>query len=356
VKNYPRTVMIGQYETFSVCLPNLPNRLLTYTIAYPDGTTQEAKVLSDRTGYSKERFLINFQPQGSRDSVSTGVSYQDTVQIATRFAIQNQNNTIETSTPVKSDIVTPPATFTPAPIATKRPTIARPQPAHTPTVVSVATTTGCVQSGPVRGDTTTCDVVGSQTRTAVPLAVPPTNVPVATALDTATEVPTGFPTAVPPTDTPIAADTATDIPTYIPTVPPTATAIVFDDGGDACVNARTAANTVVRFYMAIDQRQYASAYGCLSSAWQAGTSLDKWVAGYDTTVASPLVVADQLDPTTVSAVLDALDQKNGELIATTFAFRWQLDDNGLLTHATDTHHSSRPVDSAPTTYPMNVIA
>jgi hypothetical protein len=91
VENYPRTVLIGQYETFSVCLHGLKNQVLTYTLSYPDGTTQEVKVLSDKTGYSKERFLIKYKPQGLRDSVGIGVSYQDKVQIATRFAVQNPN-------------------------------------------------------------------------------------------------------------------------------------------------------------------------------------------------------------------------------------------------------------------------
>jgi hypothetical protein len=89
VENYPRTVLIGQYETFSVCLKGLKNQILTYTLSYPDGTTQETKVLSDKTGYSKERFLIKYKPQGHRDSVGIGVSYQNKVQITTRFAVQN---------------------------------------------------------------------------------------------------------------------------------------------------------------------------------------------------------------------------------------------------------------------------
>jgi hypothetical protein len=89
VQNYPRTVLIGHYETFSVCLKDLPNVILTYTLSFPDGTTPSIKVLSDKTGFSKQRFLIKYTPQGRRDSVGIGVSYLGKTQINTRFAVQN---------------------------------------------------------------------------------------------------------------------------------------------------------------------------------------------------------------------------------------------------------------------------
>lgn len=89
VQNFPRTVLINHYETFSVCLKDLPNVILTYTLSFPDGTTPSIKVLSDKTGFSKQRFLIKYKPQGKRDSVGIGVSYLGKTQINTRFAVQN---------------------------------------------------------------------------------------------------------------------------------------------------------------------------------------------------------------------------------------------------------------------------
>src|ERR1035437_2738889 len=37
VQNFPRTVLAGHTETFSVRLKGLPNVLIKYTISYPDG-------------------------------------------------------------------------------------------------------------------------------------------------------------------------------------------------------------------------------------------------------------------------------------------------------------------------------
>jgi hypothetical protein len=89
VLNYPRTVLIGHYETFSVCLKHLPNVILTYTLSFPDSSTKSYKVLSDRTGYSKQKFLIKYVPRGYRETIGIGVSYLNKTQIDTRFAVQN---------------------------------------------------------------------------------------------------------------------------------------------------------------------------------------------------------------------------------------------------------------------------
>jgi hypothetical protein len=89
VQNTPRTVILGHEETFSVQLKGLKRVILTYTVAYPDGSTDSKKVLTDNTGYSKVKFLINFRPQhGNRDSIGIGVSYANKLQASTRFAVQ----------------------------------------------------------------------------------------------------------------------------------------------------------------------------------------------------------------------------------------------------------------------------
>ena len=89
VQNFPRTVVAGHYETFSVRLAGLPNVLLTYSLSYPDGHTESVKVLTDGTGYSKHAFLIKFKlAPGQRAPIGIGVSYSNKLQAFTRFAVQ----------------------------------------------------------------------------------------------------------------------------------------------------------------------------------------------------------------------------------------------------------------------------
>lgn len=89
VQNFPRTVIAGHYETFSVRLKGLPNVLLTYSISYPNGRIESVKVLTDTTGYSKHAFLIHFKlAPGQRAPIGIGVSYSNKLQAFTRFAVQ----------------------------------------------------------------------------------------------------------------------------------------------------------------------------------------------------------------------------------------------------------------------------
>ncbi|HVC79882.1 MAG TPA: hypothetical protein VNL35_05185 [Chloroflexota bacterium] len=89
VQNFPRTVIAGHYETFSVRLRGLAHVLLTYRIGYPDGSTDAVKVLTDSTGYSKHSFLITYNLGAShRAPITIGVSYSQKLQAYTRFAVQ----------------------------------------------------------------------------------------------------------------------------------------------------------------------------------------------------------------------------------------------------------------------------
>ncbi|MGH2343735.1 MAG: hypothetical protein ACRDG4_00805 [Chloroflexota bacterium] len=89
VQNFPRTVLAGHKETFSVRLKGLPNVLLKYTISYPDGHQEGVDVLTDGTGYSKHAFLIKIKlPPGQRETIGIGVSYGNKLQASTRFAVQ----------------------------------------------------------------------------------------------------------------------------------------------------------------------------------------------------------------------------------------------------------------------------
>jgi len=89
IQNTPRTVVLGHQETFSVQLKGLKHVILIYTVAYPDGSQDQEKVLTDSTGFSKKSFTIKYKPQhGNRDTVGISVSYGGKIQASTRFAVQ----------------------------------------------------------------------------------------------------------------------------------------------------------------------------------------------------------------------------------------------------------------------------
>jgi hypothetical protein len=89
VQNFPRTVLAGHTETFSVRLKGLPNVLIKYTISYPDGHHEGVDVLTDGTGYSKHSFKIKIKLKpGERQTIGIGVSYGNKLQASTRFAVQ----------------------------------------------------------------------------------------------------------------------------------------------------------------------------------------------------------------------------------------------------------------------------
>jgi hypothetical protein len=89
VQNFPRTVLAGHTETFSVRLKGLPNVLIKYTISYPDGHQEGVDVLTDGTGYSKHSFKIKIKLKpGERQTIGIGVSYGNKLPASTRFAVQ----------------------------------------------------------------------------------------------------------------------------------------------------------------------------------------------------------------------------------------------------------------------------
>jgi len=117
----------------------------------------------------------------------------------------------------------------------------------------------------------------------------------------------------------------------------------------ACVAAGTATNTVVRFYLAVDRRRFAAAYGCLAPSEQAALPYTAFLAGYRRTVSSHLVIADSGVPngTAVDHVaidLHAVDRVAGSnrLVARTYMGQWPVDTFGRLVRGaiTETHTTS----------------
>ena len=59
VSNYPRTVIMGSTERFSVRSVGLNNAPLIYLLRYPNGKTIQAYVQADARGYSSYTFRMN---------------------------------------------------------------------------------------------------------------------------------------------------------------------------------------------------------------------------------------------------------------------------------------------------------
>ena len=104
----------------------------------------------------------------------------------------------------------------------------------------------------------------------------------------------------------------------------------------ACAGAGTATNSVVRFYLAVDRRQFADAYGCLAPTEQAALPYSTFVAGYARTVSSRLVIADSEVPNGdavdhIAVDLHAVDRTTGGLLARTYMGYWRVDTFARLT-------------------------
>ncbi len=106
-------------------------------------------------------------------------------------------------------------------------------------------------------------------------------------------------------------------------------------GQDACFAAGTATNAVVRFYMAIDRRQFGSAYQCFSPSMQAGTKFSKWKQHLAPQIGLKLSMADDQVPngtpaTHVAVAFDAFDKKHGKLSLVATSGLWHVDPSHNL--------------------------
>jgi hypothetical protein len=88
VHNSPRTVVVGQSETFSVRLPDLPSTPVTYVVAYPDGSVDRVTVKTDASGLSYHTFTIKYKPTDRREAIGIGVYYNGQKRAFTQFAVQ----------------------------------------------------------------------------------------------------------------------------------------------------------------------------------------------------------------------------------------------------------------------------
>ncbi len=89
ILNDPRTVVVGNSETFSVCLPSLASHMLQYTLTYADGTAESQNAQADANGFSSRAFTIKHHPQAGRETVAVTVSDGGVIRQHTQFAIQD---------------------------------------------------------------------------------------------------------------------------------------------------------------------------------------------------------------------------------------------------------------------------
>lgn len=81
-------------------------------------------------------------------------------------------------------------------------------------------------------------------------------------------------------------------------------------------NQRAAVNTLVSFHRNITQKNFRSAYNCLSDGFQSEMNYDGWASGFGTTVSSSVdnisVAAETQYEITLNYILTAVDKVNGQ--------------------------------------------
>jgi hypothetical protein len=103
----------------------------------------------------------------------------------------------------------------------------------------------------------------------------------------------------------------------------------------ACLGAAMPTNAVVHYYLALDERRFAAAYGCFSPAEQARLPYATWAAGYWHTLRSRLMLADSGVPNgsparRIAVRLYAEDRRQGRLMVTIYQGSWHVDRHNRL--------------------------
>lgn len=123
---------------------------------------------------------------------------------------------------------------------------------------------------------------------------------------------------------------------------------------NACAHAATATNAVIRFYLAIDQRRFASAYQCFSTSEQAHLTYARFVHGYAATLRSTLIYVGNEVPsgahtTRIAIDLHAVDKDHGHLLTATYMGSWLVSAANSLIHGSINMTQRHTVDTVPTT-------
>ena len=126
--------------------------------------------------------------------------------------------------------------------------------------------------------------------------------------------------------------------------------------GSACIGADSGTNTVIRFYLAIDRRQFAAAYGCLAPAEAALHPFNQWKQSFAHTFAARLVLADDdvkngVPATHVTIDVHLVNRIRGLMTLTSYQGMWHLNSQHLLVNPNLSPAYSHPITSIPATNP-----
>ena len=131
-------------------------------------------------------------------------------------------------------------------------------------------------------------------------------------------------------------------------------------GIDACAGSDSATNSVIHFYLALDQRQFADAYECLSP-WESGRiSLQQLKQSYAHTIAVHLVYADDGVPngtpaTTVRVDVHVVNRVSGAETLVAYHGLWHANAVHQLSNPHLSVEYTSPESSVPPTMPISVF-
>lgn len=131
-------------------------------------------------------------------------------------------------------------------------------------------------------------------------------------------------------------------------------------GITACLGADSGTNTVIHYYLAIDRRQFAAAYGCLANT-PSRTPFAKWKKTLAHTFGAHLVLADDevkngVPANHVTIDVHLVDRLKGKMTLTSYQGMWHLNPQHLLVNPdlTPAYHSA--IKAVPPTSPKSVFA
>ena len=87
LEGVPAVASVGSAQQFSVKIPALAGKPVTYTVHYLDGSADTATVQADATGFTKRRFVLRYDPTGRHQSIEVDVLSGGTVQASGRYPV-----------------------------------------------------------------------------------------------------------------------------------------------------------------------------------------------------------------------------------------------------------------------------
>jgi len=87
LEGLPAVAPVGSAQQFSVKIPDLAGKAVTYTVHYLDGSVDTATVHADGTGFTKRSFVLRYNPAGRHQSIGVDVSVAGVTRASGRFPV-----------------------------------------------------------------------------------------------------------------------------------------------------------------------------------------------------------------------------------------------------------------------------